>query len=304
LAINCQNQERGLSVNCQRVFANPHLHLVVWNRFSPVHDEGMRLAARLMGEPEFQSAAMVLLRPLGRTRGDYGSYDGTFHESGGDDILSMMGDETRGCCELWVQVTGDREAAVWGRLKAWVADPAHSPARAWRTHCAPLWQPMSHGLTDCQYAEARSQHAALWLSKLGIEYTAWFLKVIWHRASVAILNECVSQQSVMRVKLWCEQARIADILGRALSPFELEEFGIPGPPGLVDPSAFAASHLAAFALNAVTQECLILDRARQEVVNAIWQVEQFWRDTSNVTWPHKHRDLCAYLRAIRSAAFA
>jgi hypothetical protein len=97
-------------------------------------------------------------------------------------------------------------------------------------------------------------------------------------AGLACLDPCTQQQA------------IADLLARLLGPIRPADYGIAGAPDTLDPSLLWGSHLAAFAVNAVTTD----------MPGDVYQLEQYWHDGC-VTWPHKYADLQAYLGAIQKA---
>jgi hypothetical protein len=297
-----ERRSHELPVDCQDLFSHPHLHLLVWNRFGiQAHDAGMRLLSVLLRDTALEGQFLMLIHPLGRALREYDSYSKDAADRVGTGLPQPFpGDPHLQCCEVWFQVSDQAEAAVWGHLRNWSEDPGNSPASAWRSLPAPLWQPLGHGPLDCAYARPRDVLGASWLSRLSAEHIAWLLKVMWHRASVVIVSDCAAQQSVKRITPWCDQDGIAAMLARMLSGFELSEFGIPGPAGQVDPSAFGASHLAAFTLNAVTREVPLPAPVPTSPAVCIWQVEQFWHDP-RITHPSAYGSLSEYLAAVRSA---
>ncbi len=285
LSAKGSRQGVGLAIDCLKVFVNAHLHLLVWGRLNAqAHSAGLQLLGGLLEAPGIGDRVLLLLRPVGRGQDAIRQFGQSFAEQSDGEPP-----DPSGWSELWVQVSCDDEARAWSILKDWAECAGHGPAKAWRSHTNPLWQPLSDGITNCGYAAARSPHADLWLSQLEDDHVAWLLKVVWHRASVVIAEE-FSERSDLRVAPWCEQERIAGLLGRILSPFDPVQYSIPTPSGLFDPSAFSASHLAAFALNAVTQDRSV----------TVWQLEQFWH-SGDLTHPARFENLQKYLDAVRGA---
>lgn len=284
-----------MSVDCSSLFPKSHLHLLVWDRFNTTaHDDALRLLAAVLADTALGRRVLPLLRPLGRPASVYRGYDSQFAEHSADNGLPPVLPGHPGgylaCCETWLQVNPQSEEALWRLLGEWAEDGRHSPARVWRSHPDPLWQPLATGLADCEYANARHSGAVIQLAQLAPESVAWLLKTIWHRASTEIVRDCVTPGAIRRFDPCTQQTEIASLLGRVLAPIGLADWGITSAPDVVDASDFQASHLAAFALSAVTAE-----RAP-----CIYQLEQYWPDP-RITHPASYPDLPTYLQTVARA---
>ena len=293
-----------MSIDCSKLFQQSELLLLTWHRLdSDMHRAGLDLMRELVQDPAIGTSAMPLLRPAGRTECNYRCFDAKFAEHVGRLPGSPQEWYTR-CCEMWVQVEGSAEAEVWKRLTAFVGAQANrgADAKAWRRHHLPRWQPFSDSFPECRYCESspgfpanshpRYADALGVLRQLGREEdAASLLKAIWYRASVVIAERWVGQYSSLPLDPCnpCHQGILVGLLDEPLADFDPASYGITGLAQQVDPTAFAVSHMTAFAMNAVT-----------EVTPGCYWFEKLYGDGC-LTHPYHFRDRKHYLSAVSSA---
>ncbi len=225
---------------------------------------------------------MPLLRPLGRNESDYNAFDLVFAEHTGS-LPGSPKDWRSRCCELWVQVGEAAEASTWQAIQDWLRTRPH--AKAWRSRREALWQPLSASHDDCQYAETakaprqghgRYAEAERFLSSLSQDDRACFLKVVWYRATEVLAQEAICGDLACDIDPREEAglARLYRLVSDVIGDFAPAHYGLPHASQSVDPSTFCASHMAVYAMNAVTRA----------------------RVGEQMMWPHEFKSRTHYLR--------
>lgn len=249
-----------MAIDCRQLLSCSHLHLLVWDRLDPAaHSAGLRFTVELLTAPGLTDKVMPLLRPLGRNESDYNAFGLVFAEHTGS-LLGSPKDWRSRCCELWVQVGEAAEARAWQAIQDWLR--TRPRAKGWRSHCQALWQPFSAAHDECKYAETgqaprhrRYGEAEQFLRSLPQDERAYFLKVLWYRASEAFARESANGDLVCDIDPREEVglARLRRFASAALDEFAPADYGIAHASGRVDPCAFSAAHLPAYAVNALTR---------------------------------------------------
>jgi hypothetical protein len=180
-------------------------------------------------------------------------------------------------------------------IKHWRTE--HTRARAlveWNGDGGALWGPLSRGLQDCQYADCRTGGAQRLLAEIPADQIAWLLKLMWHRAAVAIAEHCLQLPSPRLLDPRCDQEAICDLANEMLSGIVAPAYGISAPAVPLDPSEYSVSHLLCFAMNAVT---------RRE--GPLYQLEDYYADkgrrADGATRPSLFPSRGRYLDALRCA---
>jgi len=294
-----------MSIDCSKLFPQSELLLLAWHRLDPdMHKAGLDLMRGLVQDPTIGSFVMPLLRPAGRSECDYRCFDAKFAEHIGR-LPGRPREWGIRCCEMWVQVKDSAEAEVWKRLTAFVGAHANrgADAKAWRRHHLPRWQPLSDSLSDCKdYCESsaafpanchpRYRDALAILGQLVKEEdVVCLLKVIWYRASAVVADQWISRHSSLPLNPCnpCHQGILVDLLDESLADFDPASYGITGLARQVDPTAFAVSHMTAFAMNAVT-----------EVTQGCYRYEKLYRDGC-LAHPYHFGSKGDYFSAVSSA---
>ncbi len=216
--------------------------------------------AHCLSAPSLQGRVMPLLRPGGRTEQDYTNNDSLFSENRGS-LPGLPQNWYWQCCELWLQVAEEAEAAAWQEALVWLK--AHRCAKGWRSHKQSLWQPFSPTHDECEYAETasaaqrhyREAAAKAFLQGLREDNRAWFLKALWFRATEVLSRELGAGNLVCGMDPGDahDRSRIGALLAQMFADVSPGDYGIPCAPHDVDPSAFSVSHMTAFAVNALTR---------------------------------------------------
>lgn len=237
------------------IFGPPtHLHLILWNRLNPDdHARGMDALKSFM-ESDWSKQNLPLLRPFGRRKDTYIDYsrNNTFSVT---DLVNI--DQTRELqtdqglktahCELWIQTRNpsiDKLESSFGDLR--------SVCFLWE-HNNPLWQPLGSGKFDFPYSKSRGGIHDKFLCTLCDDRIAWIMKLIWYRASVEICEQMSRAGGFAPIDPLIEKPAIRDIMNRICSDINLRDYGIVQDSTTIDPTDFDVSHMAAFAVNAITQ---------------------------------------------------
>lgn len=245
-----------MKIDCRELFRDSHLHLLIWDRDSAVHQDGIAFMRHCLSSPGLSGRVMPLLRPAGRKETDYARLDleflGGSVGTGLPGLSRTPGNGRLPCCELWLQSAQSVEGALWQELAGWARTHfSGSDWRAWRSHGQALWQPLGTCFSECSYAETatarchmRTSEALRYLSPLTPDTTAAFLKVLWGRAATVI---GLAFKTSDRVPV------PSDLLKSMLADIRPEDYGLAVPSGPVDPCMFTASHLTAFAITAIAE---------------------------------------------------
>jgi hypothetical protein len=250
-----------MALDCSRLFPGSHLYLLVWDVSDEhAHCEGLGFVAECMEDSFLRSNVMSLLRPAGRQESDYAAFDLAASAVAGSGLPFPAGrlpgaGESLPCCELWMQVAPEAEGVLWQRVVRFARGRLDgSRWKAWRSRRQPLWQPYSSCFIECGYAETakapchpRASEALLTLRNLEPDRTTWFLKLLWYRSTEVIAEEVRKG----RRRTPGQRKEIVPLLGRCLSEFVPADYGVAELGQLVDPSAFCASHMPAFAIRAL-----------------------------------------------------
>jgi hypothetical protein len=287
-------------LDLNKVFTNTHLHLIIWNRFDDsIHQKGLILVQEFLSDPEFCGVVLPMLRPIGRPQGIYEEWNSEFTESRGDekkDGFFWLNDHSSHC-ELWLQVSKDCEVKVWDKIEHWRQENNHGRtwrSRKWQLGKNPIWEPLGGTkLEECGYAGTKNGGGTRILCSINPEQVAWFLKLIWYRASVVISNKLIKNGKVKLLNPREEIDFIADLLEEIFSDIQLNDYGLEGPDDPIDPTLFNVSHMAAFAVNSVTTITKISSYC-------VYQIEDYYQDC-HLTHPYCFRNRNDYLDAIRCA---
>lgn len=282
-------------MDCSEVFKDTKLSLLVWHRLDQaVHQEALRFMKELMTNATLAAHVMPLLRPAGRTQRDYDDWQTKARQTHGTPPAHCApAGQSHLYCELWFQVQGQADAALWQKVQGWVNGCGHG----WALHdigSAPEnhWQPLADRLERCQYLECNPSGGEIRWCEMPKEQIPWALKVVWYRASEVLCEHLAQPTSDWLLNPQCDRDRILRLLAEILSDINLNRYGIADSGTLLDPSRFGVSHMAAFAMNAVTAV---------EPPDK-YRLDQYWPPLGdNATWPHRYPKLQDYLDAIRSA---
>lgn len=288
-----------MNVCCPDLFRDTELHLVLWARFDePTHTAGLELVRSLLDSHEVDGEIMLFLRPFWRTTPERVleplHFQAEFREP--DRPLDVA------WCELWLQASTDKATELGDVIREWChRDGGDNSRRAhlrWQGDGGPLWGPLSRGLQDCQYAVTRTGGAQCFLAGIPADQIAWLLKLIWHRATVAIADLCLKGASPSILDPRTDQAKISNLAASILADIIPGAYGIDAPPRPLDPSEYVASHLAVFALNAVT-------KVSETPQGIAYQLEDYYPSLKKlVTHPYRFASRCDYLRCLRDAKAA
>ena len=255
-----------MKIDCSKLFPNSHLHLLVWPRLDPVaHESGLRFVLDLTNDADLEGNVMPLLRPNGRQPADYAAFDACASDCEGF-LPWGPPDERLPCCEMWFQVTSQAEEALWREIQEWRQGHSSSYikwSKAWRSKCKPDWQPLSVSRESCDDncetspffkvpKEPRFLYAKQVLAAVGDAKAHWLLKTIWYRATETMSKHAAGGAGIGLDPLERKQGEtILQHLEEILSSFDLADYRIPRSGNIIDPSAFAVSHMPAYAINAL-----------------------------------------------------
>ena len=266
--------------NCPTVFDKTQLHLALWDRLDlTTHAAGLALCKQILGDEAVSRATLLLVYPH---RAQTPSYYASRFAEPDDDFSGPW-------CEVWFQTGQAADTVVRKHLTDWRAsDPRRRRFRRYIGPGGPLWPPLSSGLVDCQYANARTGGAQRFLCDVPRDQVAWLLKVIWHRATPAVVETCLPSRSLRLLNPLVEAHRgeIQRLAQQALSDFTLAEYAIDGPQGVVDPTAYFVSHLTCWAINAAT------------AATPVYLLEHYYSIGRAITRPSGFPDRDGYLEAL------
>ena len=254
------------------------LHLIIWNRFSEKsHTSGLVLVKKLIEDYEL---VMPMLRPIGRKHNGYGDgLKSDFEEPVPNFIskrippASILPGGYSAHCELFIQVADSVNNNLLDTIKPLLKQD--NSLAAFLNHRNPIWGPLGESMPGCQYAVARDGLGTKILCDIGEEQMPAFLKLIWYRSSVVIAEWLSKQIRNSWIDPLSKRDAIYTLMSKTLADISPGEYGISSAYDSIDPSAFGVAHMAAFAINAITQ------------VSHVYQMEQYFGNR-NVTQPHSY----------------
>ena len=138
-------------------------------------------------------------------------------------------------------------------------------------------------MQNCIYVKVRDGLGTKILCDIGEKQMPAFLKLIWYRSSVVIAEWL----STHIIDPWIDPPSQKDVIQALMSEIFADinpgEYGLYSTFESIDPSAFSAAHMAAFAINAITR------------VSHIYQIEQYFGD--KITQPYCFTSKEEFLKA-------
>jgi len=151
----------------------------------------------------------------------------------------------------------------------------------------PLWQPLSNSYQDCPYVTARNGGGTDILCDIGEGQMPAFLKLIWYRSSVVIAEWLSTQgENISWIDPLGQKDLICYLMKKIFEDINPKEYGISSTFGSIDPSAFGAAHMAAFAINAITR------------ISHVYTIEDYFRNPKT-TRPYCYPDKDEFLKVFR-----
>lgn len=230
------------------------LHLVIWDRFSEKsHHSGLTLMKRLVEDFDL---VMPMLRPLGRGPDDYSKdFRTKFDKSPPnilcDDIpsaplLRLRNGYTTGHCELWLQVADVINSTLIDFLRESFNKKGNVFA-AFLSHEDPTKAPLGGS-----YAKARNGIDTEIRHDIGEDLYPAFLKLMWYRSSVVIVDWLSAQNvAIATIDPVTQKGVLHHLMTEILSDINPNDYGLPSSFDPVDPSSFQVSHMSTFAVNAL-----------------------------------------------------
>jgi len=265
---------------CGLIFKDPRLCLVVWDRGElRAHEGGLRFTRGLLESCGLAGYVMPLLRPAGRSCANAADIRRRAKQ--------WKGTGQAWSCELWLQVEAAIEGELWAAVtdeingKGWNAEAGLDLGDAAYARWEPIGNP-SVSMASRWYLPNLGSPERQTYDALGEAHKPALLKLVWWQGVATLVAECVQPQGIRRFDPRAHRDAMADLLERMLRPICLADFGIGKASDVVDPSRFGASHLACYALNAMS----LADLGTSY-------------DNGKATWPSCCDNLSEYLRGIR-----
>lgn len=256
--------------NIPQIFPNTSLHVLRWNLYDlKAHSSGMAFASSLISNADTTSEVLPMIRPLGRgkpeTQGTKLVFPSGVESCGsvGDEGIDYdwidLGEEgfRSSHCELWIQTSRGASEKIWNLITTWIGTNNFGFAEKEMSH--PICQPFgTSALEQTQYAKTLVEHltqqpATTLLHLISPTQVPPVLKTIWYRSTVSMVANHFVNGIFSLVSAKDENA-IKKILSESLSPFDLADYAILKSSTTLDPIPYIGSHMAAFAVNAVTSE--------------------------------------------------
>ena len=263
-----------------------HLHLVLWNRLNADDHQAAMEALNSLMKSALVGGIMPLIRPLGRPHDTYRryAYDTAFQDADFSnlELTPLLDGHRTAHCEVWVQASNSANGAARAELIQ-LFTPIGSSCFFWENR-NPIWQPLGDDKDTCQYTRSRANSQDALFGMFCDDRIAWTLKLIWFRATEVICEWLNSVGSFQPLVPDNGLHPLATLMKETFGDLDLKQYGILDKSLVIDPSAFGASHLAAFAFNAIT--------AVQP--NSMHQVTQYLKD-QQATHPSSFPDRDSFL---------
>ncbi|MBW2066114.1 MAG: hypothetical protein JRJ03_14440 [Deltaproteobacteria bacterium] len=256
------------------------LHVIIWDRFCErSHISGLRLMKELVEQFDL---AMPMLRPIGRRPHNYSEDSKTEFGKPPPNTLSdgipsapLLNKKHTAHCEMWVQVADAINDDLIDFFKKYI-NTKDSIFGAFLDRKNPEWQPLGDSIQNCNYAMARDELGRKIVCDIGEKQLPAFLKLIWYRSSVVISGWLSDQGDKWSgIDPLRQKTDLHDIMAKIFIDINPREYGIRSSFDSIDPSGFGVSHMAAFAINAITK------------VSHIYTIEDYFGN-GNVTQPHSY----------------
>lgn len=257
-----------------------HLHLVVWNRFCPKsHTSGLMLVKKMI---EDYDLVMPMLRPIGRKGNAYvdnvkSQFEEPVPNSISNEIPSAptLGEDYSGHCELWIQVADVINSTFVSFLRREFNKKSNVFA-ALLYHNSPTLAPLGK-------SRVRNVDPEI-LRDIGKDQLLAFLKLIWYRSSVVIVDWLSTQNgAIPTIDPVTQKDVLHDLMTKIMSSINPNDYGLSSSYDSIDPSSFGVSHMSAFAINALT------------VVTYLYQIEQYF-ENPNITHPYSYPNKEEFLK--------
>ena len=180
---------------------NNHLHLVIWNRFcTKSHSSGLMLIKKLI---EDYDLLMPILRPIGRKGNAYiNNVKSQFEEPVPNSISNeippapTLRDGYSGHCELWIQVADDINSTLVDFLRE-------------------RFNKKSNGLSKNIRRD------------IGEEQLPAFLKLIWYRSSVVIVEWLSTQNgAIPTIDPVTQKSVLHNLMTKIMSSINPNDYGL------------------------------------------------------------------------------
>ena len=230
-----------------------HLHLVIWNRFcAKSHSSGLMLVKKLI---EDYDLVMPMLRPIGRKGNAYvNNVKSQFEEPVPNSISNeippapTLRDGYSGHCELWIQVADVINSTLVDFLRERFNKKSNGFAALLYHNDNPTWAPLSRS-----YANGRNGLSKNIRRDIGEEQLPAFLKLIWYRSSVVIIDWLSTQNgAIPTIDPVTQKGVLHDLMTKILSSINPNDYGLSSSYDSIDPSSFGVSHMSALAIEALT----------------------------------------------------
>lgn len=253
-------------------FSASRLHLVIWNRVKRDHHFPAMDAFLKIMTSVYSDQLLALIRPVGRSLENYRQYqtEAAFKSVDLSQLTTtqLLDNGRTAHCEVWFQVSNAADQMLKDDLATEFAGIS-SVCHFW-DHRNPVWAPFGEDLYSCQYASSRSGCQDKLICSLCDSRVALLMKMIWHSASREIVD-MLKGTGFVATDPQKDIHKIRDLMSCIIADIDLTQAGIQTTSNMIDPTDFAASHMAAFAVNSVTE-------VRKANNHYIYQLEQYYHN--------------------------
>lgn len=250
-------------VNLSAVFTeHSKLHLLCWNMADlSVHSRGMELLATFLSDDDYANILLPMIRSRGRGNLEtYSCHEDSYGDLGQKDVDYVMWGNDYSHCELWIQCARDVESKVWSKLANWIDENQHGLAFKGLTN--PIWRPFGSSLEKADYypktcSEYKSEHKNEGQPRFITQLVKpvdipWLMKLIWGRASWAILEILGEDGRIRLIDPSAERDTVKDLLRACLSDFDPTAWGLPALVPTFGPTRLGVAHMTVHALHSVS----------------------------------------------------